>query len=95
MQNRNMLRSPPIASLVEPVFLVRGLSVELEQIPAPIEMQPADEMQTRCGQNHKPTPHHSLVVCDESGHTKFPFSFVVLSWGELWLICPELPLMLP
>jgi len=38
---------------------------------------------------------NSLVVCDESGHTKFPFSFVVLSWGELWLICPELLLILP
>ena len=25
----------------------------------------------------------SLVVCDESGHTKVPFSVVVLSWGEL------------
>jgi len=40
---------------------------------------------------------NSLVVCDESGHTKFPFSFVVLSWvslGELWLICPELSLIL-
>jgi len=24
-----------------------------------------------------------LVVCDESGHTKFPFSFAILSWGEL------------
>jgi len=23
------------------------------------------------------------VTCDESGHTKFPFSFAVLSWGEL------------
>jgi hypothetical protein len=31
---------------------------------------------------------NSLVVCDESGHTKFPFSFVVLSWGELSLILP-------
>jgi len=38
---------------------------------------------------------NSLVVCDESGHTKFPFSFVVLSWGELWLICPELSLYFP
>jgi len=38
---------------------------------------------------------NSLVVCDESGHTKFPFPFVVLSWGELRLICPELPLILP
>ena len=38
---------------------------------------------------------NSLVVCDESGHTKFPFSFAVLSWGELWLICPELPLISP
>jgi hypothetical protein len=40
---------------------------------------------------------NSLVVCDESGHTEFPFSFVILSWGELgelWLICPELPLIL-
>ena len=27
--------------------------------------------------------YNSLVVCDESGHTKFPFSFVVLSWDEL------------
>ena len=26
---------------------------------------------------------YSLVVCDESGHTKFPFSFAILSWGEL------------
>ena len=26
---------------------------------------------------------NSLVVCDESGLTKFPFSFVILSWGEL------------
>ena len=40
----------------------------------------------------------SLVVCDECGHTKFPFSFVILSWGErgeLWLICHKLPLILP
>ena len=36
----------------------------------------------------------SLVSYDESGHTKFPFSSVILSWGELWLICPELPLIL-
>lgn len=26
---------------------------------------------------------NSLVVCDDSGHAKFPFPFVVLSWGEL------------
>jgi len=26
---------------------------------------------------------NSLVTYDESGHGKFPFSFVVLSWGEL------------
>ena len=26
---------------------------------------------------------NSLVVCDESGHMIFPFSLVVLSWGEL------------
>jgi len=26
---------------------------------------------------------NSLVSCDESGHTKFPFSFAILSWGEL------------
>lgn len=38
---------------------------------------------------------NSLVSCDKSGHTKFPFSSVILSWGELWLICPELPLILP
>jgi len=38
---------------------------------------------------------NSLVVCDKSGHTKFPFLFVVLSWGELWLICPKLSLILP
>ena len=42
-----------------------------------------------------PNIQYSLVVCDESGHTKFPFSFVILSWGELWLSCPELPLILP
>ena len=35
---------------------------------------------------------NSLVVCDKSGHAKFPFSFVILSWGELWLTCPELSL---
>ena len=40
-------------------------------------------------------PRNSLVSCDEFGHTKFPFSSVILSWGELWLICPELPLILP
>ncbi|KAK5654266.1 hypothetical protein OQA88_7442 [Cercophora sp. LCS_1] len=34
----------------------------------------------------------SLVSCDESGHPKFPFSSVILSWGELWPICPELSL---
>ena len=38
---------------------------------------------------------NSLVSCDEAGHTKFLFSSVILSWGELWLICPELPLILP
>ena len=43
----------------------------------------------------KSAANYSPVVCDESGHTKFPFSFVVLSWGELCLICPELPLILP
>jgi len=32
----------------------------------------------------------SLVVCNESGHMKFPFLFVALSGGELRLICPEL-----
>ena len=37
----------------------------------------------------------SLVICDESRHTKFPFSFAILSWGMLWLICPELSLILP
>jgi hypothetical protein len=26
---------------------------------------------------------NSLIVCDESGQTKFPFSFAILSWGEL------------
>jgi len=35
------------------------------------------------------------IVCDESGHTKFPFSSVALSWGELWLIYPGLSLILP
>ena len=34
--------------------------------------------------------YNSLVICDGYGHTKFPLSFVVLSWGELWLIYPEL-----
>ena len=30
---------------------------------------------------------NSLVVCDESGHTKFPFSFAILSWGKLgWAV---------
>ena len=24
--------------------------------------------------------YNSLVVCDESGHMKFPFSFIVLSF---------------
>jgi len=38
---------------------------------------------------------YSLATCDESGHTNFPFSFLVLSWGELWLICPELPQFFP
>jgi len=38
---------------------------------------------------------NSLVIYDESRHTKFPFPFVVPSWGELWLICPELLLILP
>ena len=38
---------------------------------------------------------NSLVVCDESGHMKFPVSLIVLSWGELRLICPELSLILP
>jgi len=38
---------------------------------------------------------NSLVVCDESGHTKLPLSSVVLSWGELWLVCPELSLIPP
>jgi len=37
----------------------------------------------------------SLVTCDESRHTILPFVFVVLSWGELWLICRELSLILP
>ena len=41
------------------------------------------------GSDHPPYKY-SLVVCDESGHTKFPFSLASLSWGELWLICPEL-----
>jgi len=39
--------------------------------------------------------NNSLVVCDESGLTKFPLSFAVLSWGELSLICSELSLILP
>ena len=39
--------------------------------------------------------YNSLVICDESGHAKFPFSFAVLSWGELWLIYHELALILP
>lgn len=26
---------------------------------------------------------NSQVSCDESGLTKFPFSFAILSWGEL------------
>ena len=30
-----------------------------------------------------PNQDNSLVVQDESRLTKFPFSFVVLSWGEL------------
>jgi len=30
---------------------------------------------------------NSLVLCDESGHTKFPFSFAILSWGELGVSC--------
>jgi hypothetical protein len=38
---------------------------------------------------------NSLVSRDESGHTKFPFSSVILSLGALWLICPELPLIFP
>ena len=36
-----------------------------------------------------------LGFCDESGHAKFPFSSVILSWGDLWLICPKLPLIVP
>ncbi|KAK4448007.1 hypothetical protein QBC34DRAFT_381839 [Podospora aff. communis PSN243] len=32
---------------------------------------------------YDPFENYSLVVCDESGHTKFPFSFVILSWDEL------------
>jgi ankyrin repeat protein len=47
------------------------------------------------GRHFETREEHSLVVCDESGHTKFPFSFAILSWGELRLICPELPLILP
>jgi len=39
-------------------------------------------------------PYYNLVIRDESGHTKFPFSFAIVSWGELWLICPELSLIL-
>jgi hypothetical protein len=39
--------------------------------------QNADAFHELCEQNY------SLVVCDESGHTKFPFSSVILSWGEL------------
>ena len=42
-----------------------------------------------------PFAYYSLVVCDGFRHVKFPFSFVVLSWGKLWLICPEIPLILP
>jgi hypothetical protein len=34
---------------------------------------------------------YSLVVCDESGHTKFPFSFVLLSWGGLGWGVTDLP----
>jgi len=29
------------------------------------------------------------------GTPNFPFSLVILSWGELWLIRPELPLIYP
>jgi len=36
-----------------------------------------------------------LVVCDESGHTRFPFTFMILSWSKLWLIYPKLPLIRP
>jgi len=42
----------------------------------------------------KSASRNSPVVCDEYGHTKFLFLLEALSWGELWLICPELPLML-
>jgi hypothetical protein len=35
------------------------------------------------------------VSCDESRHTKFPFSSVILSSGGLWLICLKLPLIFP
>jgi len=44
--------------------------------------------------NAIPGTGNSLVVWDESGHTKFPFSSVILSWGKLWLIYPKLPLIL-
>jgi len=34
-------------------------------------------------QDHISMKGYSLVVCDESGNMIFPFSFVILSWGEL------------
>ena len=34
---------------------------------------------------------NSLVFCYESGHTKFPFSFAILNWGELGWAVADLP----
>jgi len=39
--------------------------------------------------------YYSLVIWDESGHTKFPFSFTILSWGELGWAVADLSWALP
>ena len=40
---------------------------------------------------HSKSWHNRLVVCDESGHTQFPFSFAILSWGALGWAVSDLP----
>ena len=93
---------------VEAVDSDRGLVQTAEMVVVVEEIQDSEAkggplLQSTCAlvsaEHHatlKVGTKYSLAICDESGHRKFPFfSFVVLSWGELWLISLSFPRFFP
>jgi len=87
-----MLIPVPVSIMTYSVTLVPGFC----RFTGPTFVSKIDRYQERSPNlTTAESERNSLVVCDESRQTKFPFSFVVLSWSQLWLICSEFPLILP